>query len=927
MKKLIPILAFLFCSFALAEEFTFKDLSGGMYSFPTANAIPDNAASYIQNFYTDTYNMAEERNGYEKMSATALGSGSDPVTGLWRYFDSDGNEWIISFSSRTFWKNISGNAPTQFGPTQTVDTVPDCATNLGKIWCTDGTDDVWWFDGTSTGAVSSAPKGRLIEPWRTRLAIADVASNRSTIYISEDGDGTSWTAGDLETDPFYKQIGGANDGQYITGVVGSYLDNLVVFRRSDIWFGQGFDQTDLQWRKVSNEVGCIDGRTVQELDGSLLFLSNRGMEKMTGWNIENISEPIRNFTDILVKNTVSERSITQTSYSDFSAGQTTQTVVNYYEGTVSLSTSAATFFVDSTTTDFNGGTLTNLTANTANGLYLSTNATSGTVYSCTGGTEPDGSGCGCAAYQGIKSTYTYKLHGLTVRLSRTSSAITNLYAYLYSSAAGGGVGTQLANLGSITVGDIAVYPSYTDYSLSFTTQTLVANSTYYIYLLGSGCSTVLPGFCSGGVDRWFYTYYTETPCNAYGLLYGVSATEEMNFSLSGSRNNYAPSGNIVSEEMDVGFSTNVWLWDWSTLSATTTTVLGTTTISWGIQTSSDTNGTWTSIFVSTNGSNINATVQRYIRYTATCTTTDTYYSPTISSVSIETSSFIKSTGSFVTYPFTVGSDITSWGPVFFNDNTNGGSIAYQFKSSSTLNFGPTGWTDIVSGQTPSNSTDTYAAIRATFTITMATQAPNIEDLTISWSEGSSPQKASTVYDRRYWLSFTTGTASGIYNDIALIYQRNKSWTLFSRINASSYALFRDKNYFGDSSGNGYIYLFDTGNTDDSNPITSEIRTKSYDMGIPHKEKEFNKLYLNATGNLGYAGSISMYYDIDRSESEYSMGTLALNEGTGNLLTKFPFPASNVIQGRELQYILKKSGTGNRLILDGFITDLTPKEPK
>jgi len=208
-----------------------------------------------------------------------------------------------------------------------------------------------------------------------------------------------------------------------------------------------------------------------------------------------------------------------------------------------------------------------------------------------------------------------------------------------------------------------------------------------------------------------------------------------------------------------------------------------------------------------------------------------------------------------------------------------------------------------------------------------TAQPILQDFTVRWSEGSSPSRASGVYDRRYWLSMTTNSATSPYSDTILLYQRNKSWSLFKGINSVSFTIWRDKLYFGSSQSNGYIYQFDIGNSDDGSSITSEIWTKSYDMGIPHKEKEFSKLYLNFTGDSSFTDSFSMYYDIDRSKNLYSLGSVNMNEGTGNLITKFHFPASNVIQGRELQYILSKSGTGDRLKLDGFITDLTTKEPK
>lgn len=817
MKKLL----FIGCLFlglnSFADEFVVKDLSAGMFSFPTANAIPDNAASSIQNFYTDTYYMAEERKGYEKMSTTAIGN-SNPVSGLWKFYDSSANEWIVSFSSRTFWKNKYGEAPTQIlGPTQTVDTVPDCATNLGKLWCTNGTDSVWWFDGTSTASVTTAPKGRILEAWRTRIVIADVASNRSTIYFSEEGDGTSWTVGDLEIDPFYKQIGGANDGYPIIGVVGSYLDNLVAFRRKDIWFFQGFDQTDMNVRAASNEIGCIDGRTIQELDGSLIFLSNRGMEKMTGWTIESISEPIRNLTDELIKNTVNERSNTQTSAADWGSGTFDSSVfvdTKTYDGNIQLK------FPDYFN-EFRDGTL---------------------------GTE------------NIWAEYTYSTESGSIDISNNRLNLNNN---------GGTLGRKsiktsnyLPNLSHGTTAHFLLYSMPTD---------------------------------SGHLSDLYFTLYKTGPSILMQLDIESTTTGKAYLaalSLTGASGPlYTTSDYSIPMEVDIFIATTTYqiLFNGLTVSS---------------------------------GSHSATQAQVYVDFG--------YLKGTAGAgiCSIDNFGVSPQTATFTSQVINSGVSISTWG--VFNKTDSGSTLSYQFNSSTNSSislFNSSSWTTLTNGAVPTNSTNPYYAVRVSMSASTWTAQPILQDFTARWNEGSSPLKTSGTYDRRYWLCMTTNPATAAYNNTTMVYQRNKSWTLLNGLNVGSMAIFRDKLYFGSSQQNGYIYRFDIGNSDDGSSIVSEILTKSYDMGIPHKEKEFSRLYLNFTGRSSYLGSFYMYYDIDRSENFYSLGSVNLNEGTGNLLTKFHFPASNVIQGRELQYILTKSGTGDRLKLDGFITDLTTKEPK
>jgi hypothetical protein len=900
MKKLLAIgLLFLGLN-SFADEFTFKDLSGGMVSFPTSNTIPDNSASHIQNFYTDTYNMAEERNGYEKMSTTAIGNPSS-VSGLWRFNDISGNEWIISFSSRSFYKNTSGNAPTVFGQLQTVDTIPDCDVNLGKFWCTDGTDNVWWFDGTSTGAVASAPKGRILEAWRTRIVISDVTSARSSVYFSEEGDGTIWTVGDLEVDPFIKQIGGTNDGYPVVGLE-NYLDNLVVFRRYDIWFMQGFDQTDLNVRNVSKEIGCIDLKTIQELDGSLLFLSNRGMEKMTGWTIENISEPIRNLTDDLVKNTANERASVQTTESDFNAGSFNLTLSSAIPGSVVLATQAATSFTDTSYANFALGTESDVSAVNITESFVRLGYDASELKDSNTGTRTGGVST-CGVERGVyllNIPNTFALSNYHANLRRTESSYTP-GDLVFRVRQGSSVGTIVSS---------------TTYSAS-------GVDTSYSYVNVSMPSPIVEISTSVGNGLWWIGIEGQSPCDlGNAVSWGNNSTDRQYMAYG---HDIFSTGTFVSQAFDVGTTTNTWLWEWGTMTASTETNTG--TIIYETQTSSSTTGTWESLQISTNGSAIQSTVQRYIRYKFSLATGASGRSPKVNDITLNVGDKRSRLGTFQTQAIDVGNQITRWDLFSGLDNKDGGNIEYQFNASSWTTFNESSWTTVLSGQIPTNATNTYCSVRSTFTITESTQNPSISELTVRWGEGSSSPRASGIYDRRYWLSMTTNTASTPYNDTILLYQRNKSWSLLKGINASSFAIWRDKLYFGDSTGIGYVYHFDVGNNDDGNDIVSSILTKSFDMGIPHKEKEFNRLYFNFTGNSAYTGSASMYYDIDRSQSEYSLGSVNLNEGTGNLLTKFHFPASNVIQGRELQYILKKSGTGDRLKLDGFITDVYPKEPK
>lgn len=898
-------------------EASFSDFSGGLYSNQSGNRIPDNAVTAMENFYSDIPGELIERNGYQRRDSTILG-GTKAVTGLWEFVANDGQQWIISFSSQSYYKNTLGNTPTKFGQNTTVNTPPDCAVNLGKIWCQNGTDNLWWFDGTSTGTVSSAPKGTLIKAWRTRLVTANIAGSQSTVRFSGDGDGTSWSIGGNPTDPFSIQIGGANDGFPITCLWGSYLDNLIIARKKDTWYTAGFDQSDVETRNISKEIGCIQAGTMREFDGSLLFLSNRGMEEMRGITITPISEPIRDITDQLIKNTASVRSTTLDSQDDFAPGSSSPSLwisTTNSAGSVVLSTTVyVAIGTDTTEGDFEAGTLTTLDSTTTVGsLSLRLNGSSNTLANFpTAQNSSCANLCSGPYYQALKftSTDTFVLDSITFLLFPGGSP--SDFDLLLKTDNSGSPGTTLLDA-QINTGNLS--PGFNSFNVSANPS---AGFTDGIIGIVSGTSYWLQvspkGFCDGSNNiAWWGTATGSTSGQACGS--SASGTTKYGYIISGRR--YNPSGNIVSRSFDVGFTTNTWVWNWGNFIATASVPSG-ATLTYETQTSSASTGPWDSLVPVSTATVSTSTAREFIRYKASFATTNSSTSPFLSSVVLNTGALIRPVATYTSPVVSIGSLISAWGSMTINDAENGGNIDYSFNASSSptvAEFNSSSWTSLVSGGVPTNGINSYAIFRGSFSVTLGTQTPTLNSFQFSWGEGGTGSQPliSWNFDRRYWLSYTTSSASGARLDRSLIYQRNRTWTIF-KIPASSFATWKDKLYFGESGDTGLVHNFDVGNTDDGASITSILRTKSYDFGYFHRPKSFHNAYLNYFGNTAFTGSFTLTYDLERSGNAYSLGTGAMSESTGQILSKFPFPMSNPIDGREIQYTLIKSGTGDRLRL-------------
>lgn len=925
MKKLFFAALFFLPVWGHATELHVSDLSAGMYSYPSPNKIPDNGAALIQNFFTDIQSMAVERNGSTLLD-TNIGGNLKSVSGLWRFVDISGNEWIIEYSSRSYYKHTVGGAPTVFGfPTTTVN-IPRAATNLGKIMFVDGVDADWTFDGTTSSQIVSAPIGNNIIAWRTRFVIGDIVGAQSSLRFSEDGDETTWALGPNATDPFSIQIGGANDG-YPIRCLGIYDDYLIAQRKYDTWAISGFDQDDVVNRNISTEIGCIEPATARPFDGAYLFLSWRGMEEMDGFTIKPISEPIRNVTDVLVKNTANQRSNIQTTQADFDAGTIVplgQLSADITPGSVVLSTMAAQLLADNTTAQFVQGTIVNFETTTMTAPLLFVKLSSGTQYACQTGMEEAGPGCPCSITQSFTAPYDFTLSSLTIRMSRDAAMTNNATLVLESS-----MGVTLATLGTLVMTAVPITPSLADmvFITSTTSFGLKGGTRYILALNGSGCQNTAPlGTCAGASNIMFYIYLTATPCNATGEIFNQSDTAlELNYSLSGYNN--ISTGTILSRTFNIGFDTHTWLWPWGPLNSNYTLSAG-STITFQTQVSPDgvTFDTLTTVPITTITT---STVKQYIRYKATATSTLPNALVTISSVSMNAGPFISTGGTFTSQLLFIGNVITNWGPVSISDIKSSGTISYQFGSTNTASIGAiTNWTSITNGQVPSVSTNPYAAFRSSFTPTNGNAQMALAEFDTSWTEGGTiPAPISINYDRRYWLSLTTTSASSPTQDSIYVYQRNHTWTSLKGLNAASFALWRDQLMYGDSTTSGNVYRFDIGNNDNGNSISSQIVTKSYDGGTHYRDKDFRRSYLTFLG--GNTGTFSLAFENEQSTGTYALGIANMSDGVGQTFEKYNFPLDGTVplQGREIQYTLTKTGTGDRLKLFDITLDFMVKEPR
>ena len=172
------------------------------------------------------------------------------------------------------------------------------------------------------------------------------------------------------------------------------------------------------------------------------------------------------------------------------------------------------------------------------------------------------------------------------------------------------------------------------------------------------------------------------------------------------------------------------------------------------------------------------------------------------------------------------------------------------------------------------ATSTYLGVRSLFTIGSATQSLALSGITINYTSGQGrPAAVSVVYNRRYYIAYSTNTTPGSYNDHVLVYDHNGAWSQLDDIYASSMWTYNLKWYTGSSKGDGNVFVQDIGQTDNGNFFTFAYRSPDIEFGSPFQLHDLDDMYVQGKGtpNPTQAGTLNVNYYVDGSTTPYSLG--------------------------------------------------------
>jgi hypothetical protein len=183
-----------------------------------------------------------------------------------------------------------------------------------KIISVDGTNYPFIWDGTTYNQLNSAPSDV--------YAANHVVFHKNQMFFAK-GDKLSFTAPYTDTD--FNVANGAgviSIGSRITGII-TFREHLIIFSENKISRLTGNTLADFVLQPITENIGCVDEDTIQEVGSDIMFLGPDGLrllsatDKIGDFNIASVSKQIQKEVTSLVDTSTSFSSIVIKSKSQY----------------------------------------------------------------------------------------------------------------------------------------------------------------------------------------------------------------------------------------------------------------------------------------------------------------------------------------------------------------------------------------------------------------------------------------------------------------------------------------------------------------------------------------------------------------------------------------------------------------------------------
>lgn len=212
-------------------------------------------------------------------------------TGITRLLTSFGNAHLVRAIGTALSYNSSGTTWTAITGTFTDADWDACSFDLGGavLILTNSVDPVKYWNGTTlTNLSANAPLGKYITSDISRVWIA----KDDVIYFCKFQDPTDWVAAEDSGAVQYYTPRGGN----ITALT-VFQSLKCVWKKDSFAVIYGTSFFDYRLVDISNDIGCISFKTVQEVGSTLYWLGQNDVYTFSGGYPVAIGEPIREYLD------------------------------------------------------------------------------------------------------------------------------------------------------------------------------------------------------------------------------------------------------------------------------------------------------------------------------------------------------------------------------------------------------------------------------------------------------------------------------------------------------------------------------------------------------------------------------------------------------------------------------------------------------
>lgn len=249
-------------------------LGGGLVLDKDTFSIPPGAALQLQNFEPDINGGYRRINGFEKYDTNQVGGSSGTILGVHIYE----NQVIVAKDTAVYKGTGSGWTSIDTGRTSAgrYDFVTFNFDNTEKIiWC-DGANNASVYDNstvTDINATGAPADPQFVASFKNHIFYAGMSTNPQEVVFTAPFDETDFStangAGSVRVESPVKKLK-------------VFRDRLFIFCEDQIYFLAGSSIADFQMEPVTRNIGCVDGFSVQEIAGDVIYLAPDGLRTIAG---------------------------------------------------------------------------------------------------------------------------------------------------------------------------------------------------------------------------------------------------------------------------------------------------------------------------------------------------------------------------------------------------------------------------------------------------------------------------------------------------------------------------------------------------------------------------------------------------------------------------------------------------------------------